>query len=167
MVMRVQHCLILGMSVLMLLWLESCGSKSDDDSSSAPTFTTVYTKIFSKDGSGGCASGACHNADTDEQKNGPLFATQAEAYKSIYKTTQKTDFPNWDKVPTGCETAELVSPGFPGKSLLLGSLDKATGDAFATGCTPGFSVHVAGGTNLSADDITMIKNWITAGAKND
>lgn len=116
---------------------------------SEPTFTNVYNALFAVSGAGGCYG--CHGGLANPALNGnfAMLSDQATTYKALVSAMSSPE--------SVCKDMTRVTPGDPMKSLLYLKL---------SGMQP-CGMPMPPGTPLAADMVSMIKAWITAGAKDD
>ena len=117
--------------------------------SGEPTFTNVYNALFSVAGIGGCYG--CHGGLANPALNGnfAMLSDQATTYKALVSAMSSE--------ASVCKAMTRVTPGDPMASLLYLKL---------SGMQP-CGMPMPPGTPLSADVVSLIKAWITAGAKDD
>jgi hypothetical protein len=114
-----------------------------------PTFTNVYNALFSVSGIGGCFG--CHGGLANPALNGnfAMLSDQATTYKALVSATSSQE--------SVCKDMTRVTPGDPMKSLLYLKLSSMQ--------TCGMPMPP--GTPLSAEIVSMIRDWIMAGAHDD
>lgn len=99
-----------------------------------------------------CAFTACHGSK--ESHLGILLtADKAQTYAELQKTS-----------PT-YNNAKFVVPGKPDESFLIAKIENKQG-SFA-GCSGGCGKQMPQDETLAKADITVLRTWITNGAKND
>lgn len=131
---------VLGLSVS----LAACGTqKSPTEPTDAPdpraTFTRVQAEIFTPS----CALSGCH-AGANPQQGMDLGAGRSYAQIVNVRSVESTRF--------------RIAPGDTAGSYLL---SKVAGDATITG------VRMPPGGALTADQLTLLADWIRRGAPND
>jgi len=147
----------------LAITLPKCGTSPSTSTPAAGTFTNVYA-IFTA-----AQCSRCHTPPaTSANENGSSLnlSTQALAYSTLVGTTATpTTVTATDN--SACSTVKLVNTATPANSYLLAIFtpaDQVTGFGSAS-CRPDAS-HLQS-DNLSADQLTTITNWITAGALNN
>jgi hypothetical protein len=126
------------------------GSAGGGAAASGPTFTAVYNALFVNSAAAGCYG--CHSGMSNPALNGnfSMVTDKAAAYKGLVGAASSPD--------SMCKEMTRVSAGDPMKSLLY---QKIAG-------TPSCGMKMPpGGTPLPAEVVTLVKDWITAGAKDD
>lgn len=119
-------------------------------SAAGPTFTAVYNALFSNSAAAGCYG--CHSGMMNPALNGnfSMIIDKAAAYKGLVGGKSS---------PEGmCKDMTRVTAGDPMKSLLYLKI---------SGSPPCGMKMPPGGTPLPADVVTLVKDWIMAGAKDD
>lgn len=119
-------------------------------SASGPTFSAVYDALFSNSAAAGCFG--CHSGMMNPALNGnfSMITDKAAAYKGLASAKSS---------PEGmCKDMTRVTAGDPMKSLLYLKI---------SGSPPCGMKMPPGGTPLPADVVTLVKDWIMAGAKDD
>jgi hypothetical protein len=123
------------------------GTSGDTGGTSAPTFTDVYTKVI--------MTNSCTLHHAPPTLSGGLdMSTQAKAYSDLVGVPATTPAGE-----TPACTGDRVVAGDAASSLLYEKVSEAKppcGAQMPLGLTP-----------ISAADMTMIKDWINAGAKNN
>lgn len=143
---------------VVVMSLTRCGKKEEATTAVAPTFSSLYTNVFTD-------CGKCHAAGKEHNESGYTdldFSTQALAFESLAKTPSAN---------TGCDSFKYIASGNPDGSVVYVLLTSALTIAFkeknGTGCKiaePG--EHGLGG-DASAETVSAMKTWISNGAKND
>jgi hypothetical protein len=125
------------------------GSTGTAAAPSEPTFTNVYNALFAVSGIGGCFG--CHGGLANPALNGnfAMLSDQATTYKALVSAPSSE--------ASVCKDMTRVTAGDPMKSLLYLKL---------SGMQP-CGMPMPPGTPLSPDVVSLIKDWIAAGAKND
>lgn len=133
------------------------GSGSSAQASGPATFTRVWSEVLERKG---CSGQYCHGSG----QGGLKFASQAEAYTALV---------NVAAAGPKCATSGLmrVKPSDSANSLLVEKLSKATpacGDMMPIGAKlePDCLSMNPSVCNTQAE-ISLVKQWIDAGAKND
>lgn len=113
------------------------------------TFTAVYNALFANGAAAGCFG--CHGGMANPALNGN-FAMVSD------KATAWTGLVGAMSSEAGmCKGMTRVKSGDPMASLLYLKLAG----------TPSCGMQMPPGGSVSAETLTLVKNWITAGAKND
>jgi predicted CxxxxCH...CXXCH cytochrome family protein len=125
--------------------------------SGPPTFTRVWSEVLEKKG---CSGQYCHGSG----QGGLKFASQAEAYSALVGVAA---------AGPKCMSSGIqrVKPSDSANSLLVEKLSKATpvcGDIMPIGTKldPACLSMNPSVCNTQAE-VTLVKQWIDAGAKND
>lgn len=133
------------------------GGSNSAPASGPATFTRVWSEVLERKG---CSGQYCHGSG----QGGLKFASQAEAYTALV---------NVAAAGPKCATSGLtrVKPSDSANSLLVEKLSKATpacGDMMPIGAKldPDCLSMNPSVCNTQAE-ITLVKQWIDAGAKND
>jgi hypothetical protein len=126
------------------------GSAGGGAAASGPTFSAVYDALFSVSAAAGCYG--CHSGMMNPALNGnfSMITDKAAAYKGLVASMSS---------PAGmCKDMTRVTAGDPMKSLLYLKI---------AGMPPCGMKMPPGGTPLPAEVVTLVKDWIMAGAKDD
>lgn len=116
-----------------------------------PTFTAIYTQIFTKGATGNCMFGACHGGEANVSSNGGLqipAGDKATAYKHLVGVKSMSAV---------CMGKTYVVPGDSQNSMLIHKLS----------ATPSCGARMPIGTPLTDAQIAQIGAWIDMGAKDD
>jgi hypothetical protein len=108
----------------------------------------VYDALFASSAAAGCV--ACHGGASNPSLNGGFggLMTKDAAYAALVGKMSSTSM---------CTGKTYVSAGKPDDSLLY---QKVAGTQMC-------GMRMPPGGMVDADKVTVVKNWITAGAKND
>ena len=143
-----------GISLSVAAVAFGCGGSSTTPATTTTTpttttssFTTVYTTVLETNG---CTS---HHAGASPA-GGLDMSTQPKAYADLVNVPAVTPAGE-----TPACTGDRVVPNEPSASLLYLKVSESS--------PPCGARMPLGGTPLSAAEQTLIKDWITAGAKND
>jgi hypothetical protein len=122
---------------------------SASGASSEPSFSNVYDALFSTAGAGGCYG--CHGGIANPALNGNLamLMDKAATYKALVGTPSSPD--------SMCKEMTRVTAGDPMKSLLYLKISGM----------PPCGMEMPPGSKLPDATIALVKDWITAGAKDD
>ena len=119
---------------------ESCPTKPENGVNEDPSFKTEIQPIFIEN----CAVAGCHNSSAAAG----LDLSENFAYHNLV-----------DKPSQQAQDKKLVLPSNPDDSYLIIKLENRQ--------TNGTAQMPLGATPLSIDEIKIIKNWISKGAKNN
>jgi hypothetical protein len=142
----------LGAPCAMLAATLGCGGGDPAaalDDGPPGTFSEIYATILSTTTESRC--NFCHSMPASQVSNG-LFHTgmdQAETYAALLDETSMSN---------ACSGRDLVVPGDPDNSLLVLKV---------AGPPPCGNRMPLGGKTLSAAQISMVRSWVAAGAKDD
>ena len=107
----------------------------------------------------------CHGpglrADT---QGGPDLTSMSTAYQSMYNIAQNA---YTMEVNNGCDTALLINPSNPNKSVAAAVIVAEVANSFeVSGCTPGYTNHsqYMAATPVSSAVQSAIVEWISGGA---
>lgn len=115
----------------------------------AATFTEIYDRYFPSTTAARCSF--CHSMPASDISNGNLSTgmDQAAAHAALVGATSTS---------SRCAGQPLVVPFEPDQSLFL--------DKFAATPSCGDRMPL-GGMALSAEEVSLVRGWIEAGAEND
>lgn len=128
-------------AVCGLLAAPGCASDTVDPGTTTPTFTSIQTSILTPS----CAVSGCHGASGPQEG---MNLSAGSAYSMLVGVASS-------QVPARMR----VKAGAPDESYIINKLE-------GTNMKSGSSRMPQGGT-LTAAQIKTIRDWITAGAKND
>ena len=128
-----------------LAWI-GCGTDSETP---AATFSTIYPLLFPRSTKAQCTF--CHGLPANDLSNGNLAmgGEQATAYAALV---------NMISTSSMCGGMALVVPGDPEASLLIHKIN---------GTQPCGDRMPQGGDPLPRAQVTMVTNWVAAGAQDD
>jgi hypothetical protein len=126
------------------------GSAGGGAAASGPTFSAVYDALFLNTAAAGCFG--CHSGMSNPALNGnfSMITDKAAAYKGLVAAKSSPD--------SMCKDMTRVTAGDPMKSLLYLKI---------SGTPPCGMKMPPGGMPLPADVVTLVKDWIMAGAKDN
>lgn len=125
------------------------GSAGGSAAAGGPTFTRVYDALFSNSAAAGCYG--CHSGMSNPALNGnfSMVIDKAAAYKGLVGAMSS---------PEGmCKDMTRVTASDPMKSLLYLKISGS----------PPCGMEMPPGGTLPADVVSLVKDWIMAGAKDD
>ncbi len=144
---RIASCWLAG-------WLVACGGGSSAPDPDAPTFTNVWTEVILANH---CQSSECHGSGA----GGLVMTSQTTAYSNLVGIQAAGMCPEGgDDLSCSCGASgeTRVVADHPEQSLIV---EKISGD-------PSCGTHMPPtGAPVTAEQITLVTNWISAGAKND
>jgi|HubBroStandDraft_2_1064218.scaffolds.fasta_scaffold89416_2 hypothetical protein len=181
--------LLSGIVLLLSLFgaiATGCSSGSSGGTSEPPTFTNVYTEVL------GVSCGAtglynCHGSDNGAVQNGAVtnssldFSSKDTAYSALYNVKAMGSLAAGETATLGCGSAPdsgapliRVVPGDAKASLLYEKVENPS-SSYDPPCGERMPLpHDKTGINfsvpfvsLSSAQISLIEDWINAGAQNN
>ncbi len=142
-------------SLLAVLATVGCGSSgSGKPATLDPTFTNVVANVITVKN---CGGPLCHTAIGTMSAGGMILGTKAQLYAQLVNV--HADGTLCGTTADGGPTSYIrVVPGNPDESLLYLKLNQEP---------PCGNAMPGSGTPLSQDLITLVHDWIAAGAQND
>jgi hypothetical protein len=127
----------------------SAGAGGSSGNAGGATFTAVYNALFSNTAAPGCMS--CHGGMANPALNGnfAMVTDKATAFSGLVGAMSSE--------AGMCKGMTRVKAGDPMSSLLYLKLAG----------TPPCGMKMPPGSTLPAETLTLVKDWISAGAKND
>jgi hypothetical protein len=157
-VKRVGAPTVAVVACLAAIMVSYCGKKDEEAVVAKPTFSSLYSVVFA-----GCAE--CHKPGTEVYTNSVQnldLSSSATAYASLTSTISAS-------VKSRCSSTYYVKPSAPANSAVVAVFDESVRASFGddnSGCEV-MAASEMGAAPISAENLAVLKQWITEGAQNN
>lgn len=152
--------LYLGLILLSMTILQSCGGSSTKSASTETNFDKLHANVFKH-----CKG--CHGTGASDTAGGPDLRTQDKVHSNLVGKTVEGDYPDWETFAVNradCMSIPLIDPKNSANSLVVAIFDDKVA-ADLSPCTVKSHVDDPQGIKISAANLSLLKTWIDDGAE--